>query len=90
MRQNYLGTKPNLPTDLYQPNLQQEDICCHWPSLQALLIAQWHKLSWQELTETGPQRQRIALLVEQKYGIAAPLVENYIRNIERTLPADPA
>ncbi|GEM_PF-4272036 len=64
-----------------------DSVACHWPTLRSRLLAQWHKLSIQELNDIGPQRHRLALLVQAKYGIAWQLVENYIRNMERSLPA---
>ena len=51
-----------------------------------LLMAQWKKLTRQEIEATRFYKRRIALLIEQKYGINSLLAENYLTNIERTLP----
>ena len=61
-------------------------IDCHWPTLRTMLLMQWRKLSAKELNEAGPKRRRIAMLVQKKYGVAWQLVENYLFNIERSLP----
>lgn len=59
---------------------------CSWGLFRSQLLLQWKRLTPKDLDMTGPDRQRIALLVERKYGIAAHMVENYLRNFERTLP----
>ena len=60
---------------------------CSWEPLKAQLLEQWDRLSPGELEEAGPYRARLALLIQRKYGIASGLVENYLRNFERTMPA---
>lgn len=67
-------------------NLVNETVDCHWPSLRKELLAQWKKLTPQELDDTGRKRHSIALLIQQKHGVSWQLVENYLRNIERSLP----
>lgn len=59
---------------------------CDWESLRKQLLEQWNKLSPADLDRTGSDRHGIALLVGRAYGISAPLVENYLANMERTLP----
>jgi hypothetical protein len=59
---------------------------CDWPSLRNQLLAQWSRLSKAQIDKVGPNRHKIAMLVENQYGISAPLVENYLSNLERTLP----
>lgn len=61
-------------------------ISCDWDSLRTQLLLQWENLTKKELDNAGPDRGRIAHLVESKYGVSAPLVENYLMNLERTLP----
>jgi len=61
-------------------------VSCDWQKLREQLLAQWTQLSSKELEDTGPNRHRIALLVERKYGVACELVENYLLNFERTMP----
>ncbi len=61
-------------------------ISCDWQALQAQLLSQWNRLTAKELDNTMQNRRRIALLVECKYGIPYRLVENYLRNFERTMP----
>jgi len=57
-----------------------------WRALRTQLLEQWGDLTAMELDSTGADRHKIALLVECKYGIASKMVENYLRNFERTLP----
>jgi hypothetical protein len=61
-------------------------IGCDWPLLRSQLLMQWKALLPGELDSAGPNRQRIASLIEHKCGISAELVENYLRNFERTMP----
>jgi hypothetical protein len=60
---------------------------CDWLSLRTQLLTQWGLLNGRELDGAGRSRHEIALLVQRKYGVSAPLVENYLSNLERTLPA---
>lgn len=64
----------------------QDYVQCNWPLLCGQMLLQWKKLSRADLDETGRKRRDIALLIQQKYGIASELVENYLRNLERCLP----
>lgn len=57
-----------------------------WDSMRRQLLAQWSRLKQADLATIGADRHRIALLVQREYGIPAPLVENYLANLERTLP----
>lgn len=59
---------------------------CNWELLRKQLLAQWNRLKERDLDITGPHRQRISSLIQQRYGIARELVENYLMNFERTLP----
>ncbi len=61
-------------------------IHCSWMPLRAQLLLQWNHLTASELDEIGPNRHELALLIQRKYGIASQLVENYLRNYERTIP----
>jgi hypothetical protein len=61
-------------------------ITCDWEALRSQLILQWPQISPKDLEKTGPDRHRIALLIERKYGVSSQMVENYIRNFERTIP----
>lgn len=61
-------------------------VSCDWPPLKAQLLSQWGRLTDRELDKTGQDRHRIALLIEQKYGIHYQMVENYLCNFERTMP----
>lgn len=60
---------------------------CDWGSLRQQLLAQWSRLTGKDIDTAGPNRHNLATLVQRKYGIEARLVENYLRNLERTLPA---
>jgi len=69
-----------------QNRFDYDAISCNWQILRDQLLAQWRKISARELDTAGPDRYRIAHLIERKYGISACLVENYLRNFERTMP----
>ncbi len=62
------------------------NITCKWEPFREQILMQWNRLSAREIDEVGPNRSRLAVLIENKYGVAAGLVENYLRNFERTLP----
>jgi hypothetical protein len=64
-------------------------ISADWPLLRNQLLAQWRHITARELDKAGPNRYRIADLIESKYGIDSVLAENYLRNFERTLPFAP-
>lgn len=76
---------PRMPS-FYSPGTASDNINCSWRTFCALLMMQWKKLKQFELEQTGRSRHRIALLMQQKYGMAHELAENYLRNFERTLP----
>lgn len=61
-------------------------IACEWEPLRKQLLAQWNRLTEPELDEAGPNRRRLAMLIEHKSGVDRRLAENYLRNFERTLP----
>ncbi len=61
-------------------------LLCNWHVLRRQLLQQWTLLTSADLAETGPNCRRIAALISQKYGIATHVVENYLRNFERTIP----
>lgn len=61
-------------------------IVCAWDALRQQLLQQWDRLTPTELDRAGPNRDRLAVLVQRKYGIAASLIRNYLSNFERTLP----
>lgn len=62
------------------------NIACQWEPFREQILQQWDRLTAQEVDEVGPNRSKLAMLIENRYGIAAHLVENYLRNFERTLP----
>jgi hypothetical protein len=59
---------------------------CDWRTLRTQLILRWSRLEARDLDETGPDAPMLANLIQQKYGIAAELAENYLRTMARTLP----
>jgi len=71
---------------MYYTSAQTASISYDWPSLRAQLLAQWGRLTAGELEKTGRNRRLIALLIERKYDIPYKMVENYLRNFERTMP----
>jgi hypothetical protein len=83
-------TPAPFPQDIY-PGIGGDEfpsggMRCAWLALRAQLLAQWNRLTPRELDEAGPDRERLARLIQTKYGIACELAENYLRNFERTLP----
>jgi hypothetical protein len=63
----------------------EDRIRCNWGAFRGQMLLQWKKLSSRELDEAGPSRPGVARLIERKYGIASDLVENYLRNLERSI-----
>jgi len=61
-------------------------VSCQWEALRKQLLLQWARLTSQDLDKAGPRRDRLAALIQNKYGINARLAENYLRNFERILP----
>lgn len=61
-------------------------IRCSHKEIRALLMQQWKDLTPQAIEATGFVKRQIALLIEQHYGIHHRLAENYLSNLERTLP----
>jgi len=59
---------------------------CSRRVIRDLLLQQWKRLTPKEIDETNFSKLKIALLIERKYGIHSRLTENYLSNIERTLP----
>lgn len=62
------------------------DIACDWNMIATQILSQWKEITPEELEFTQRDRHRIALLIERKYGVHAVLTENYLKNLERTLP----
>ncbi len=79
MMDHYFEIAPKTP-------LMHDSVDCHWPSLKKHLLGQWKKVSQAELDEVGPKRHGLAMLIQKKYGVSWQLVEDYLANIERTLP----
>jgi hypothetical protein len=61
-------------------------VACDWQEFSEQLLKQWQGITRDELEETHHDRCAIARLIERKEGISAQLVENYLINLERTLP----
>ncbi len=62
------------------------NIYCKWEPFRAQILAQWSRLTPAEVDKVGPNRSMLAQLIQNRYGVDAYLVENYLRNFERTLP----
>jgi len=62
------------------------NITCKWEPFREQILLQWSRLTSQEVDLVGPNRSKLALLIQSRYGVPAHLVENYLRNFERTLP----
>jgi hypothetical protein len=62
------------------------NIFCKWEPFREQILSQWNRLSSDEIDAIGPSRNRLAELIQTRYGISSGMVENYLRNFERTLP----
>ena len=62
------------------------DLRCNWEVLREQLLHQWALLTETDLDMAGPDSQRIAMLIERKYGIASRMIINYLANFVRTMP----
>lgn len=71
---------------LTEPAKPDQQVACSRTVLSELLIQQWKKLTPGEIEKTRFVKRSIALLIENKYGIDHALTENYLSNIEHTLP----
>lgn len=67
-------------------NSSNQTMRCSRPVARELLLNQWKRLTLSELEATHYIKPGIALLIERKYGIHRSLTENYLSNLERTLP----
>jgi len=76
----------------FAPPLQYADyahaslLLCNWHIMRRELLRQWTLLTADDLDIVGPDCRRIARLIAHKYGIVPDVMENYLRNFERTLP----
>ena len=61
-------------------------LLCNWQMLRNQLLLQWTLITAKDLDITGANCCRIANLIAHKYDISPTLVENYLRNFERTMP----
>lgn len=59
---------------------------CNHQEVRALLLQQWKELTAAEIEATGYSKEKLAQLIERHYGIHHRLGENYLSNLERTLP----
>lgn len=63
-----------------------EPIKCDHHEVKALLMQQWKDLTDDQIESTGYGKHKLAVLIEKQYGIHNRLAENYLSNLERTLP----
>jgi len=55
-------------------------------TIKALLMQQWSGLTEEEIEATEYKKSELAMLLEDRYSIHHQLAENYLNNLERTLP----
>lgn len=67
-------------------DISRSTITCGWDALRMQLLHEWNLLTAHEIDEAGPDRIRLAQLVQDKYGIPTDSIERYLQNCERTLP----
>lgn len=68
------------------PANEEVGLRCSWHEMRIQLLQQWNRLNEQDVDKAGNNRHKIAQLIQREYGISALLIENYLRNFERTLP----
>ena len=59
---------------------------CDHQEIKSLLMQQWKELTEDEIEATEYSKHKLAVLIESHYGIHNRLAENYLNNLERTLP----
>lgn len=64
----------------------QSPIQCNRGMVKSLLLQQWRGLTHDEIEATDYSKASLADLIERRYGIHHQLAENYLNNLERTLP----
>ena len=74
-----------IPNILWKPNDEQSVACDH-EVLAKLILQQWERVTRSQLEKTRYIKRKIALLIEQEYGVYHLFTENYLSNLERTLP----
>jgi len=67
-------------------DMADQPMRCSRKIIRDLLLVQWKRLTFKEIEATHYSKSKIALLIESKYGIHWRFTENYLSNIERTLP----
>ena len=70
------------------PDASNQEIQCSKNAMRELLLQQWRRLTPNDLEETEYVKEQIAILIQYKYGIDSQLIENYLSNLERTLPVE--
>jgi uncharacterized protein YjbJ (UPF0337 family) len=56
-----------------------------WKELQGGVKEKWGKLTDDELTEIGGKRDKLAGIIQAKYGLAKEAVEDQIAKFEKSL-----
>lgn len=72
--------------DIRLKPLNEQPVACDRSVLSHLILQQWKRITCSDLEKTGYGKRSIALLIEQKYGVHHTFTENYLSNLERTLP----
>jgi uncharacterized protein YjbJ (UPF0337 family) len=61
-----------------------------WKELKGIIKEKWGQLTEDDLTQLEGNRDRLAGLVQQKYGLAKEEVERQIREFEKHIGSGPA
>jgi uncharacterized protein YjbJ (UPF0337 family) len=59
-----------------------------WKEVAGSAKSHWGKITDDELTEIGGERDRLAGLIQQKYGLAKEAVEEQITKFQNSLDKD--
>ena len=67
-------------------NYSSATVKCSWKELRYQLLKQWRKIPADALDDTYGDYRQIAELISGIYNVSAGMIENYLRNFERTMP----
>jgi len=59
---------------------------CNRAALADLLVRQWKRLTREQIESTRYNKHALARLIEGEYDIHHTIAENYLGNLERSLP----
>lgn len=70
--------------------MNSDQVAGKWKELKGLMKEKWGELTDDELQQLEGQRDKLAGVVQQKYGLAKEEVERQIRELEQTAGRRPS